>query len=256
MRHRTVADLMAPTAVSVQRGTAFKEIARLLDEFEITAVPVVDESERPVGVVSEADLLHRRVAGSGATTAADPRPLFDFNVSVLLYGVVYGVAEQLLHRDHAIHGAAEPSDRYPPSGLGPECSYPAQLDVACPERLYRGLVLMKWWLLACPALPQPGRLRALHVQPARVRLEGILTRRCPDGFHVSIGRPLQLLSQVLHGPGSGKFISDLGYVVVLRRAARSAVTGELVRAGVHFQTGLRRPVLLEEVEPDLPLGSV
>ncbi|WP_326715129.1 CBS domain-containing protein [Streptomyces sp. NBC_01474] len=71
MRHRTVADLMAPTAVSVQRGTAFKEIARLLDEFEITAVPVVDESERPVGVVSEADLLHRCVAGSGATTAAD-----------------------------------------------------------------------------------------------------------------------------------------------------------------------------------------
>ncbi|WP_406364833.1 CBS domain-containing protein [Streptomyces sp. NBC_01546] len=56
MRHRSVADLMTPTAVSVQRGTPFKEIARLLDEFDITAVPVVDESERPVGVVSEADL--------------------------------------------------------------------------------------------------------------------------------------------------------------------------------------------------------
>ncbi|MFC9496601.1 hypothetical protein [Streptomyces sp. NPDC056982] len=26
----------------------------------------------------------------------------------------------------------------------------AQLDVACPERLSRGLVLMKWWLLAIP----------------------------------------------------------------------------------------------------------
>ncbi|MGW6143429.1 CBS domain-containing protein [Streptomyces sp. NPDC055140] len=71
MRHRTVADLMAPTAVSVRRGTPFKEIARLLDEFDITAVPVVDESERPVGVVSEADLLYRRVAGSGTTAAAD-----------------------------------------------------------------------------------------------------------------------------------------------------------------------------------------
>ncbi|MFD0068734.1 CBS domain-containing protein [Streptomyces sp. NPDC056690] len=71
MRHRTVADLMATTAVSVQPGTSFKEIARLLSEFDITAVPVVDEFERPVGVVSEADLLHRRVAGSGRTTAAD-----------------------------------------------------------------------------------------------------------------------------------------------------------------------------------------
>ncbi|RFC70720.1 CBS domain-containing protein [Streptomyces sp. AcE210] len=71
MRHRTVADLMAPTVISVQRGTPFKEIARLLDEFDITAVPVVDESEHPVGVVSEADLLHRRVAGRGSPTAAD-----------------------------------------------------------------------------------------------------------------------------------------------------------------------------------------
>jgi CBS-domain-containing membrane protein len=71
MRHRIVADLMAPTVISVQRGTSFKEIARLLDEFDITAVPVVDESERPVGVVSEADLLHRRAAGNGAPTAAD-----------------------------------------------------------------------------------------------------------------------------------------------------------------------------------------
>ncbi|MET9881836.1 CBS domain-containing protein [Streptomyces sp. NPDC006430] len=70
MRHRSVADLMTPTAVSVQPGTTFKEIARLLDEFDITAVPVVDESERPVGVVSEADLLRRRGSGNGTTTAA------------------------------------------------------------------------------------------------------------------------------------------------------------------------------------------
>ncbi|MFB0627258.1 CBS domain-containing protein [Streptomyces sp. AB3(2024)] len=71
MRHRSVAELMTPTAVSVRRGTPFKEIARLLDGFDITAVPVVDESERPVGVVSEADLLRRRDGGSGANTASD-----------------------------------------------------------------------------------------------------------------------------------------------------------------------------------------
>jgi CBS domain-containing protein len=69
MRHRSVADLMTPQAVIVQRGTAFKEIARLLDEYGITAVPVVDEDERPVGVVSEADLLRRRTSGNGASTA-------------------------------------------------------------------------------------------------------------------------------------------------------------------------------------------
>nr|WTB31013.1 CBS domain-containing protein [Streptomyces sp. NBC_00830] len=71
MRHRRVFDLMTPTVVCVQRGTTFKEIARLLDEFGITAVPVVDENECPVGVVSEADLLHNRSSRSGANTAVD-----------------------------------------------------------------------------------------------------------------------------------------------------------------------------------------
>ncbi|MFB6716886.1 CBS domain-containing protein [Streptomyces sp. NPDC056358] len=71
MRHRSVSDLMTPTAISVQRGTRFKEIARLLDEFGVTAVPVVDESGCVVGVVSEADLLRRRDSGSGMNAAAD-----------------------------------------------------------------------------------------------------------------------------------------------------------------------------------------
>ncbi|AWZ03472.1 MULTISPECIES: CBS domain-containing protein [unclassified Streptomyces] len=71
MRHRSVAGLMTPTAVSVRRGTPFKEIARLLKEFDISAVPVVDEAERPVGVVSEADLLRRPGSGNGSNTAAD-----------------------------------------------------------------------------------------------------------------------------------------------------------------------------------------
>ncbi|MEU0629309.1 CBS domain-containing protein [Streptomyces sp. NPDC005989] len=68
MRHRSVGDLMTQTAVSVQRGTTFKEIARILDEFGITAVPVLDGNGCPVGVVSEADLLRRHDTGN---TAAD-----------------------------------------------------------------------------------------------------------------------------------------------------------------------------------------
>ncbi|MFJ8165803.1 CBS domain-containing protein [Streptomyces sp. NPDC096136] len=67
MRHRSVADLMTPGAVTVRGSTAFKEIARLLQEFDITAVPVVDDTGRPVGVVSEADLLRRRGAGGTPT---------------------------------------------------------------------------------------------------------------------------------------------------------------------------------------------
>ncbi|WP_399880978.1 CBS domain-containing protein [Streptomyces sp. BBFR51] len=59
MRHQRVRDLMSDAVVRVQRGTPFKEIAHLLLEYDITAVPVVDAENRPVGVVSEADLLQK-----------------------------------------------------------------------------------------------------------------------------------------------------------------------------------------------------
>jgi CBS domain-containing protein len=61
MWHRMVSDLMTTPVVRVHRDTGFKEIAKLLAEYDITAVPVVDD-ERVVGVVSEADLLRKEAA--------------------------------------------------------------------------------------------------------------------------------------------------------------------------------------------------
>lgn len=60
MRHRTVGDLMTSSVVRVPADAPFKAVVKLLSEHDITAVPVVDDGDRPVGVVSEADLLRRQ----------------------------------------------------------------------------------------------------------------------------------------------------------------------------------------------------
>ncbi|MEV0305584.1 CBS domain-containing protein [Streptomyces prasinus] len=66
MHHRTVAELMTRNVVRAQRDMPFKEIVKLLAENDVTAVPVVDALDRPIGVVSEADLLRK------STAQADP----------------------------------------------------------------------------------------------------------------------------------------------------------------------------------------
>jgi hypothetical protein len=42
------------------------------------------------------------------------------------------------------------TDKYPPFSLDPDPNYPADLEVAYPEKLSRGLIWVKWWLLAIP----------------------------------------------------------------------------------------------------------
>ncbi|MFD8480556.1 CBS domain-containing protein [Kitasatospora sp. NPDC059673] len=57
--------------------TGFKEIARLLAEHDITAVPVLDHEDRPLGVVSEGNLLLNEAAQedpAGLPLTPDPPP--------------------------------------------------------------------------------------------------------------------------------------------------------------------------------------
>jgi CBS-domain-containing membrane protein len=73
MRHRTVEELMSRDVVRAQPDTPFKELVRLLEENDVTAVPVVDKLGRPAGVVSEADLL-RKSADQSDPSGRTPVP--------------------------------------------------------------------------------------------------------------------------------------------------------------------------------------
>ena len=82
-------------------------------------------------------------------TGRYPRGIFDFNVGVLrwTWRVSY----------YATNGGLG-TDRYPPFSLAAQPGDAATLDIDYPPQLSRGLVLVKWWLLAIPQYVVVGLL--------------------------------------------------------------------------------------------------
>ena len=74
-----------------------------------------------------------------AFTGRYPRGIFDFNLGVMRW--TWRVQ---------LYAFSLTTDRYPPFSLQREPDFPGELDVEYPEHLSRGLVWVKWWLLAIP----------------------------------------------------------------------------------------------------------
>jgi CBS domain-containing protein len=53
----TVSDVMTHTVIAVGRDAPFKEIVQLMEEWKVSALPVLEGEGRVIGVVSAADLL-------------------------------------------------------------------------------------------------------------------------------------------------------------------------------------------------------
>ena len=119
------------------------------------------------------------------------------------------------------------TDRYPPFSLQAG-GYPADLDVRYPEQLSRGLVLVKWWLLAIPHYVIIGIFGGGWWlgwwQPADARWVGQ-----PPGTDRSAGRcspPWRCCSPAATRPRSTRFVMGLNRWVYRVIAYATLMTDE------------------------------
>ncbi|MBD0422723.1 CBS domain-containing protein [Streptomyces sp. TRM S81-3] len=72
MMHNKVWSVMTGDVVRAEYDTPFKEVARLLADHHISGLPVVDDEEHVIGIVSETDLMMHQ-AGTSAPDEPDRR---------------------------------------------------------------------------------------------------------------------------------------------------------------------------------------
>lgn len=70
-----VSDVMTRKVVAVRRGAAFKDIVKAMRRWRVSGVPVVDDRQRVLGVVSERDLLLKEEFHGGDPLRSRPADL-------------------------------------------------------------------------------------------------------------------------------------------------------------------------------------
>ncbi|MFF1478948.1 CBS domain-containing protein [Streptomyces sp. NPDC058301] len=78
---RIVGEVMTRDVVEAHRETPFKDVVRLLERHRISGLPVVDDDDKVVGVISETDLIHHQTARSTSRRARGLLPVSPLNRS-------------------------------------------------------------------------------------------------------------------------------------------------------------------------------
>lgn len=105
-------DVMTPNVITVPPDADVREIARLLLENNISAVPVVDAEDKVLGIVSEGDLMRRVENGSEAPKSWWLKSFFTGGNSASEYVKTHArKAHEIMTRDLITIGEDEPLHR-------------------------------------------------------------------------------------------------------------------------------------------------
>ncbi|MCX5126935.1 CBS domain-containing protein [Streptomyces sp. NBC_00347] len=97
---------MTDEVVSVVTSTSFKDVAKLLAQHDISGLPVLDEEDRVLGVVSESDLIGRKAAEPPLMSeASDGRESF-LSETPFTAGEVMSAPAVTVHAEETAAGAA------------------------------------------------------------------------------------------------------------------------------------------------------
>lgn len=70
----TAADLMTPSPIAIRQDARLLEATNLLTEKDISALPILNEAGRPVGVLSRTDIVRYFGANAWSRSAASGNP--------------------------------------------------------------------------------------------------------------------------------------------------------------------------------------
>jgi CBS domain-containing protein len=100
----TAEDLMTPNPVSISENATTPEAAAVLTAREISAVPVINEAGRPVGVLSRADLVRQERHGPSTVRDIMTQAVLTIDAAAPAWEAVAKMTAFKVHRLFVVDG--------------------------------------------------------------------------------------------------------------------------------------------------------